>query len=203
MTAVSDHYDQVPPSRMPGRFIQVPEQPSPPLALSLQTLVRELSEGCPLCLAPRSCARLVSVKRLTHHDVLHMPPWRAAALASAAVWRFVHVRSSEDDTNPWLARVLALVAVEVPATAHAVVQQPGYVHLAIVQWLVREAASLGSGIRSYGYLRKPEAVDIESISHPVLLLENPVPNADGTHHLCALPYGKSGAWNALQLSPPS
>ena len=111
---------------------------------------------------------------------------------------FVHVRSEDDAPGPWLARVLAIIKVEVPGgQKHIAVA--GFLSLAIVQWLDRDPTDLVPGTPTYKYLPTPQAIEVESIVRPVLLLDSPCAAADGTRRVCALPYGKSAASNALFL----
>ena len=109
---------------------------------------------------------------------------------------FVHVRNDNGDVhNPWLARVLAIFKVEVPAGQRHIVAA-GFLPLVIVQWLERDVDVI-PGTPSYRYLPTPQAVEVEAIIRPVKLLESPTFAADGSHKLCALLYGKSSIHNAL------
>ena len=117
-----------------------------------------------------------------------------------ARYDLVHVRGqSAEAPAPWLARLLALVTVELPEQENEHVERPGHIALALIQWLHRGPDDeLVPGIREYHYLPEPQAVEIASIVRPIWLVENPVRDADdGTFHLCALPYGKSCARNCL------
>ena len=112
----------------------------------------------------------------------------------------VHVHGENDQAPaPWLARLLALVTVKLPEQENEHVRRPGHVALALIQWLHHEPGDeLVPGIREFHYQPHPQAVEIASIVRPIWLVENPVRDADdGTYHLCALPYGKSCARNAL------
>lgn len=107
---------------------------------------------------------------------------------------FVHVRAAADaNDGPWLARLLAIVKVEVKEG----IAVPGFLPLAIIQWLNRDPVDLVPGIPTYRYLPDPQAIEIVSIVRPVKLLQSPCAAADGTYRVCALPYGKSAASNAL------
>ena len=110
---------------------------------------------------------------------------------------FVHVNGGVNPAaDPWLARVLAIVKVEVFAKPPHV-EAAGFLPLAVVQWLQREDDLL-PGMPTYKYLPTPQAIEIESIKRPVRLLEAPCRDEDdGTHRLCALPYGKTAAFNKL------
>ncbi len=117
-----------------------------------------------------------------------------------ARYDLVHVRGHNADAPaPWLARLLALVTVELPEQDNEHVERPGHIALALIQWLHRGPEDeLVPGIREYHYLPEPQAIEVGAIVRPVWLVENPVRDAaDGTHHLCALPYGKSCARNML------
>lgn len=109
---------------------------------------------------------------------------------------FVHVRGGDNAANPWLARVLAIIKVEIPADQEHIAAA-GFLPLAIVQWLDRDPIDLLPGMPTYKYLPTPQAIEVESIVRPVLLVDSPCAAADGTRRVCALPYGKSAASNAL------
>ena len=113
---------------------------------------------------------------------------------------FVHVRGHNAEAPaPWLARLLALVTVEIPEQDNEHVERPGHIALALIQWLHRGPDDeLVPGIREFHYLPEPQAIEVDAIMRPVWLVENPVRDAvDDTHHLCALPYGKSCSRNML------
>ena len=110
---------------------------------------------------------------------------------------FVHIRGGDDDANPWLARVLAIINVEVAANQEHVVAA-GFLPLVIIQWLERDVDDIVAGTPSYHYLPHPQAVEVEAIVRPVKLLEYPsLDPEDGTRHLCALLHGKTAAFNDL------
>ena len=92
--------------------------------------------------------------------------------------------------------MLAVIKVEVAGNQEHI-DAAGFLPLAIVQWLDRDPIDLVPGTPTYRYLSQPQAVEVESIMRPVLLLDSPCAAADGTRRVCALPYGKSAASNAL------
>lgn len=107
---------------------------------------------------------------------------------------FVHVRSDvADPAFPWLARLMAIINVQVLDGKGRVGE--GFLPLAIVQWLQR-TEDIVPGIPTYEYLPDAQAIEIESIERPVKLLDSPC-EVDGTSRVCALPYGKSAAFNQL------
>ena len=109
---------------------------------------------------------------------------------------FVHVRGSDDEANPWLARLLAIVKVKV-LEGQQHIDAAGYLPLAIIQWLDRDPVDLVPGTATYWYLPNPQAIEMEAIVRPVKLLDSPCAAADGRRRVCALPYGKTAASNAL------
>ena len=111
----------------------------------------------------------------------------------------VHVRGDSDEApQPWLARLLALIKVDVPDGQDEHIAEPGYVTLAIIQWLDRrEDDEIVPGVRQYHYLPQPQVIELAAVEQPVWLVENPVAAPDGAFRLCALPYGKSAARNAM------
>ena len=109
---------------------------------------------------------------------------------------FVHVHGGDDAVNPWLARVLAIIKVEIPGDQQHV-DAAGFLPLAIIQWLDRDPVDLVPGTPTYKYLPTPQAIELPAIVRPVKLLDSPCVAADGTRRVCAVPEGKTAAFNAL------
>ena len=145
----------------------------------------------------RCCAQVFhwDCVRITRDDVVHTLHARREYFGRHRN-DFVHVRAAEDANNgPWLARLQAFIKVDVPEGQEGIAA--GYLPLAIVQWLDRDPVDVVPGIPTYKYLPHPQAISIEAIVRPVHLLDSPCVAADGEHRVCALPYGKSAAFNAL------
>ena len=114
---------------------------------------------------------------------------------------FVRVRNVMNPGQPWFARVLALLGVDVLPGVN--VHQDGLVYIAIVQWLERTEEDVIPGAATFTFSDckspgfEPIAVCptvFQSLLHFVQVpdeRENPVPQ------LAALPYGKSAAFNGV------
>lgn len=109
----------------------------------------------------------------------------------------VHVRS-DDLENPWLARILGMFRVHVhvqPGILHE-----GWISLALVQWLERDAEDHVQGIPTYRYSQEfpqPCAVELDTIEAPVRLVTSPRQPPDEPPRFCLLPYGKTAKAHGL------
>ena len=110
---------------------------------------------------------------------------------------FVRIRpgAGEAPGVVWIARLMALFQVHVPAQEAAVLE-PGWIALALVQWLDEDVAC-APGLRTFKLLRQVDVVSMDMIECGVRLLECPVSAAHGVPRYVALPYGKSGGVSGM------
>ena len=104
---------------------------------------------------------------------------------------FVQVRNDEaGDEPPWIACVMAFLRVWVPE--HHLVEEAGYVNVALVQWMERVADAV-DGMPTYEFMQAVDAIYTESIMHHINLLLQPDDRPNPVPRMAAMPWGKSAA----------
>ena len=103
---------------------------------------------------------------------------------------FVRVQSSSGDI--WIARVLALFQVDAPP--HPMVPTPGWIILAMVQWLER-TESVIPDVPTFRYLPEPDVVDPATFLGVMKLVPFPCQAEDDEPRLVAPPQGKTNMFN--------
>ena len=103
----------------------------------------------------------------------------------------------EEDADPWLARILAIMQVNVPPQEG--VTTPGWMPFALVHWLERLPAHDIGTIQAFQFVSSPhpDAINLDAVERPVRLATSPRVGAHQNHVYYAMPYGKSARANAL------